>query len=189
MRMTLFIAALLVVPPASAEVYKYVAEDGSMVYTNEKPHPDARPLDLPGLTVMDAPAPPRRTATGTGDSSEGEAGDVYPDLRIVSPQPDETIQGTGNALPVRLAVDEPLRPGDQVMVYLDGEPHGPYFGLAFEFQQVPRGTHSMRVEVVDRERRVVADAGPVTFHMRQHSQLHQNQPLVQPQVNPGGNPP
>ena len=57
MRTLLAIPFLLVAVPATAQVYKCVQEDGTVVYTDQRCSDDAQPMDLPELTVMDAPKP------------------------------------------------------------------------------------------------------------------------------------
>lgn len=183
MRTLLAIPLILLVAPATAEVYKCVDENGTVVFTDQKCSDDAQPMELPGLTIMDAPKPKPAT-TGSGGTEEGRAGEVFRDLTLLSPRPEQTFQGTGNTLPVRAASREPLREGDQVVVFLDGQQQGPFGSLSVDLTDVPRGTHDVRLEVRDAQGRVIGDAGPVTFYMKQHSRLHQNQPLVNPP--PGG---
>lgn len=185
MRKLLVIPLILLAVPATAEIYRYVDENGSMVYTDQKPSEDATPVDLPGLTVMDAPKP-ATSPTRTSASDGSEVPEVYPDLTVLSPRREETFQGTGNTLPLRLASRQALRGSDQVVVFLDGSQQGSFTSLAVDLQDVPRGAHDVRVEIRDAQDRVVGTAGPVTFHMKQHSRLHQNQPMVNPPPAPGG---
>lgn len=177
------IPLLLVALPASAEVYKCVDEDGTVIFTDQKCSDDAQPMDLPELTVMDAPKPkPAASPEGEGDQQPET---IYPSLTMLSPKREETFQGTGNTLPLRLATKGPLRSGDKVVVFLDDQEQGSFNNLSVDLQQVPRGTHQVRVEIRDDQGRVVGQTASITFHMKQHSRLHQNQPLVNPS-SPGG---
>lgn len=176
----LAIPLMLLALPATAEVYRYVDENGTVVFTDQRPSQDAQPMNLPELTVMESPKP-APASPGDGSSDEGEQqGPVYPSLTMISPKREETFQGSGNTLPVRLVAREALRPDDQVVVFLDGQEQGRFESLSVDLQQVPRGTHEVRVKVHDAADRVVGDTGPVTFHMKQHSQQHRNQPMVTP---------
>lgn len=185
MRHLIVIPLLLLALPAAAQVYKCEQADGSVIYTDQKCSDDAQPMDLPELTVMDSPKPSPQANGGQGSGGDGEVPKVYMDLTLLSPRPDQTYQGTGNTLPVRMASRQSLRGTDQVAVFLDGIEQGTFGSMSVDLQDVPRGSHELRVEIRDRQGRVVGDAGPVTFHMKQHSRLHQNQPMVNP-PNPGG---
>lgn len=181
MRKLLVIALVfLAAPVAAEEVYRYVDEDGTVVFTDQRPSDDAQPMDLPGLSIMESPKPAPAPADDEASEEEDEAEPVYPDLTMISPKREETFQGTGNTLPVRVVTRQELRPGDQVVVYLDGQEQGRFQSFSVDLEQVPRGAHEVRVKVHDAEDRMVGDTGPVTFHMKQHSRLHQNQPMVNP---------
>lgn len=180
---SLFLIGLLAASPAAAQIYKYVADDGSVVYTNQKPHPDAEPIDLPGLSVVDSPSPAAAGTTRRQETDRSPA-NPYRNFAFASPRPGETFQGTGNVLPVRLILSRPLRTSDRIVVYMDDVEQAETTNPAVDLQEIPRGTHEVRAEIVNNNGAVLTSAGPVTFHMKQHSRLHSNQPLVQPQVQP-----
>lgn len=182
MRFLLVISLLLLAAPASGEVYRYVDEDGTVVFTDQRPSDDAQPMDLPEISVMESREPARDALEDQESGEESESEVVYPSLTMLSPKRDETFQGTGNTLPVRLVTRDELRTGDQVVVYLDGQEQGRFESLSVDLQQVPRGTHEVRAKILDQNDSVVGDSGPVTFHMKQNSRLHNNQPMInQPQ--------
>jgi hypothetical protein len=182
MRILLVISLILLAAPASGEVYRYVDENGTVVFTDQRPSDDARPMDLPEPSVMESRKLARKASQEEESEEETEPELVYPSLTMLSPKRGETFQGTGNTLPVRLVTREALRTGDQVVVYLDGQEQGRFQSLSVDLQQVPRGTHEVRTKILDENDNVVGDSGPVTIHMKQHSRLHQNQPMVnQPQ--------
>lgn len=180
MKRLLAIPLILLALPAAAEIYRYVDENGTVVFTDQRPSDDAQPLDLPALTIMDAPKPAAKRPDGEGGEEDSEPAPVYPDLTLLAPKREETFQGTGNTVPVRLASRQALRSSDQVVIFIDGQEQGRFSSMSVDLQQVPRGTHQLLAEIHDGEGRVVGDAGPITFHMKQHSRLHQNQPLVNP---------
>lgn len=180
MKTLLVILSLLLAAPVSAEVYRYVDEDGTVVFTDQRPSQDAQPMNLPELTVMDSPKPVPRQSGAESSEQDDEAKPVYPDLTMLSPKREETFQGTGNRLPVRMVSRQELRPGDQVVIFLDGQEQAKAQSMSVDLDQVPRGSHQVRAEIRDGEDRVVGETGPVTFHMKQHSRQHQNQPMVNP---------
>lgn len=172
---------------ARAEIYKYVDEDGSIVFTDQPPSSDARPADLPGLSVIE-PSKPLPPPTSQGNNGNKGSGQAYADLAITSPQPEENVRGTGNTLALRLSSRTPLNQGDKLMVYLDGKEQGSFSGYAVDLKDVPRGAHKVSARIVGPDGSERASVGPVTFYMRQHSQLFQNQPMRAPTplTNNGG---
>lgn len=180
MKKLLAIPLLLLALPATAEVYRYVDENGTVVFTDQRPSQNAQPMILPELTIMESQKP-AAAKPEDGASDEGEQQEVvYPSLTLISPQREETFQGTGNRVPVRLVSRQGLRPGDQVVIFLNGQEQARTQALSVDLDQVPRGTHEVRAEIRDPDDRVVGETHAVTFHLKQHSRLHQSQPLVNP---------
>lgn len=92
--------------------------------------------------------------------------------RIVSPEPGETVHSNNGHVPVivtGVAPDLRMRP------LLDGEPAAPPTDApALELRGVPRGTHEVRIELIDARGDTVGQLGPVTFHVWQASRRFPN---------------
>lgn len=171
---------LLMAAPISgavADVYKTVDKDGNVVYTDQPPEPGARPMELPGLSVVEFYRPPSAAAGAEADA-EGEQEEVtdirelrkgYRDFRITSPQPEEHITGTENRLTISWDSRYALQPGMTVQLFLDGEPLPPTRSGTVVVEEVYRGEHIVSGKIVDSRNRTVADASPVVFFMRQFS--------------------
>lgn len=168
----LLFAALLwpLAGTAGGKVYKTVDKDGHVTYTDQKPSDDARPMDLPNITTIQAPAntgslpanPPGRAAS---------AGQGYEHVTIVQPAADETFWGTGGDVLVRVVTVPALHPEHRVQILLDGlAVSGSENGTA-QLTGVERGEHDIMVRVIDGQDHTVATAGPVTFYVKQHSVL------------------
>jgi len=156
---------------ASGEVYKYVDEDGNTVYTDEPPSEDAEPMDLPELTVTDIVQP----APQDPDPPAAQPEQPEVDLSFTSPAPEQNLWGTGNDLAVELSAQPGgVIAGGQVVLYIDDEEVTRSRSLSAIIKQIDRGTHDVRAEMVDSNGEVVAEAGPVTFHMHQHSRRFNN---------------
>ena len=153
---------------ATGEVYKYVDEDGNTVYTDEPPSEDAEPMDLPELTVTDMPQPAQQNPPPPPADGKPEQQEIT--LSFRSPEPEQNLWGTGNDLPVELSAEPGgVIAGGQVVLYIDDEEVKRSRSLSATIKQIDRGTHTVRAEMVDSDGEVVAEAGPVTFHMHQHS--------------------
>lgn len=86
--------------------------------------------------------------------------------RIVAPDPQQVVHS--NAGTVRVVVSG-TPPGGWLRPVLDDRPLPLQRPPAFELHQVDRGTHRLRVQVLDDGQRLVAIAGPVEFHVWQAS--------------------
>ncbi|MDX1625187.1 MAG: DUF4124 domain-containing protein [Wenzhouxiangellaceae bacterium] len=165
--------AAAALPLAAQEIYKTIDEDGNVVYTDQKPSEDAKPLKLPELTIVDAERMPDR-APSTGSSETQTIEPVEVEFRIASPEPDEIIVNTGYRVDVRVELGVDLPPGAQVAYYVDGELKKTVPSLSTTLEEVFRGPHELRAELQTSGGRVLAETGAVSFFMRQHSRLQPN---------------
>jgi hypothetical protein len=120
---------------------------------------------IPSASPSPASEPPRAAAPS--------AKEKYAEFSIVQPTEGETLINTGGVVPVSVRLDPALRPGHEVVFYLDDrriEDIAPT-ATSFEAKDVPRGTHLL-VAVVRDEQRVALHEAAVTFFVRQHSVLH-----------------
>jgi len=162
------------VQAAETKVYKQVNEDGSITYTDQPPEAGAETVTMPELQVVQPPVITRSLR----DSRNRPASEVnarpYADLRMVKPEPEESFWGTGGTLTVQLYSEEPLDENHSINYYFDGELAGSSQSMTQILTEVFRGTHAVKADIVDQRGRVLASAGPVTFHMKQHSVQHPN---------------
>jgi hypothetical protein len=102
-------------------------------------------------------------------------------LRVLSPSQDEVFYGGDVSVSVQLELDRDLRPGDAVVVFLDGQRVQESTGLSATLTGLTRGTHFVRAAVTDEGGSVVITSPQVTFHLRQAS-------IATPPTGPGVNP-
>lgn len=177
MRKCLVLASLsiLAATAATAEVYRWVDEDG-VIHYSDTPHPGAEEIVLPDAPSATPPARPfgaaQRTLPTNGDEPS-PAGFDYQSLSVVQPAPEETLWNIEGQLTVRVNLQPALRPGDRVRVYFDGEPRD-VPDLQFELQEVYRGTHNLQVEIVDEAGQLMIRSEPVRFHVQQTSIVNPN---------------
>jgi len=165
-------AALFLSVAAAQDIYKTVDADGNVVYTDRKPTEDAEPIPLPELTVVDPVRLGDPEVVGnTGDTTPEAAG---PALRILTPEPGETIWNTAYVLSVEVATAGPLPSGARLVYLIDGEEFATTRSQSIELEEVYRGERRLTVELRSSDGEVLSTAGPVTFYMRQHSRLHPN---------------
>lgn len=176
----LLIAAFVVAaatPAAAQDIYKFVDENGNLVYTDRPPTPESEPIALRALSVVETPTfAGSRPTTQSEDESEGpslnELRRRYRDFRLVSPAPDQNFWGTGQVATVAWDTSAPLGDGVSVVFYLNGEAVSePTRQATFNTPPMDRGAHQARADLVTNDNRVIATAGPTTFHIKQNSRL------------------
>lgn len=169
-RLSLLVLLLVAAPLAVGQIYKTYDEDGNVVYTDRRPDHDHQPMELPEISVIEAeeivlpPMPERQ---------ERRERPPELDFRIVSPQPDEHLWGTGGTAPVELSSNLDLPEDARIVLVVNGEPQAPINTLSTTITDLPRGEYTLVAEMQTAGGRVVARTDPVTFYMRQASALHQ----------------
>jgi len=163
----ILIALAFVLPAAAQTIYKVVDEDGNVTYTDQKPSDDAEPMDLPELNVLEGNSEPPPVIA---ESSTEEREPLQ--LRIVSPENEENIRGTANRLSVNLESNIEIPPTALIVFYIDDEAQDPVQSLSATFEEIPRGTHTLRAELQTPSGRVLAETETITVYMRQASRQH-----------------
>lgn len=186
---------LIFMLPAQAEIYRWVDDDGNVVFSDE-PHANAEKIEVSPSTVYT----PQENIQGP-DEGEDEILKLSPDdtpgveeaepavpayqLRIIAPAHDESIWVNNGNVTVNMIVEPQLdaERGDRVLLQLDGAPVGePQSATTFQLNNLSRGTHSLSAQVVDNNGSMLTSSGTVTFH------LHRASVLNRPAQNPGQNP-
>jgi len=157
------IGAVFVLGAAAAPVYKWVDEDGNVVYS-DRPQPGAEQLEDPQVqTVPAPPLPPQRPEPPAPPQAR-----EYRSIAIASPEDDATLRDNTGNVQVQVTLRPPLQVnfGHSLQLYLDGQPHGePGRATSFTLANVPRGTHTLRAAVLDEDGREVAGSAASVFHL------------------------
>ena len=184
-----FTAVLVYTPLLIAEVYKTVDEHGNVVYTDQRPNADAKPVDLPGLSIISPQIPPTRAKTaskaaerpdqaGATDDTQLSFGQLkrgYRDFAIVSPTQDQAFAGMGDEIFYAAWNTEfQLRAGMTVTVYFDGQAQEPTTAASIALGRLDRGAHQVYAVLNDARNRRIASTDPVSFHVRRNSINFQN---------------
>lgn len=170
---TAVVLGILVSGPALAQtIYKTVDENGNVVYSDTNPDGDGERVTLRELSVvkpgnLETPQAGEETAAAAAREQSSEAAEVG--LRILSPEPEETIWNTAYVLSVQVGVTGALPEGAQLAYIVDGEVKQTTRSTSVQLSEVFRGEHTLSVELRGGSGRVLSSAGPVTFYMRQGS--------------------
>jgi len=166
MRLIVF-AVCLAVTSASAQVYRSVGEDGTVVYS-DRPTPGAESVDLPPPSSFTPPplptfnAAPRNTSE---DAAGNPAVEAYEAFSLVSPSPDEGVRENAGNVPFSFDVKPALQNGHQIRVLIDGQPVHESSEPSGNLENIERGTHTLSGELLDDGGRVLAISDAVEFHL------------------------
>ncbi|MGH8136860.1 MAG: DUF4124 domain-containing protein [Steroidobacteraceae bacterium] len=176
---TLMSIACTLAVAATATVYKWVDENG-VVHYSDQPHENAQKVELKAPQTYSAPkmaTPPPSTGPGKPPSRPAP---VYRSCAISEPVNDQMFMNT-STVTAGVSLEPAARPGDQLVVTLDGQrvPGVPADGGQFTISPVDRGTHSLQAVVQDAQGQAICQSPSVTFHVHQPSILAPN-PAVRP---------
>lgn len=182
--LTLLLAGLAASTAVHAQqIYRWVDRDGVVHYADQPGAPDAKPVDY----VARPAASSDGAATDEGATDEAQparpARVAYTSLSITSPEPEQVFFGGDDPVDVSIDVDPELQNGDRIAVFLDGKRLTDSLrGTTYQLPAPARGSHFVRVAVLDSTGRLVQQSSSVTFHVRQHS-------VAKPPVGPALRPP
>lgn len=174
MKLICLLLALWLATPALAAVYKTVRPDGSVVYSDQPPRDEAEPHRLPPLQMIPseslAPAAPPQERNNSKNNTPAPA-ELYRSLAITQPQADGTVRDSSGQVVVQIALDPPLvtETGDQLTIYLDGQPVAQGTDTAYTLDNVDRGTHTVEASVGSGPGRILIRSPAVTFHVQRTS--------------------
>ena len=175
MRGTLFTLMLVACSVASAgtTVYKWVDENGVTHYSDQ-PHENAAKVEVREPATY---SPKTGPAAAVARASQGEpqasapAG-AYQSCSLSQPTPDQVFLST-YSVTVVVSTSPQLRPGDRVVVTLDGRPRTDLAAAStsITIDPIDRGTHSVEATIQDSNGQTVCSTSSATFHVRQASLL------------------
>lgn len=147
-----------------ADVYKWIAPDGSVVYT-DRPLNGAMQLPMPAWHL---PAPPP-TAPALRQPNMRVMPRVqidYKGILVEKPRAGQYVREEGQGIEVAVNVVPRLhvKKGHRVQLFLDGEPRGSASPSTTQrITDVGRGPHSIAARVLAPDGRVLIQSRPVNF--------------------------
>jgi len=150
-----------------AQVYKSVGKDGSVIFSDQ-PTDGAVEVQVKELeTVKSLETPPLPDAP----KIQAQQQKIYADLKITSPENELAIRDNAGNLDVSVTIKPDLRSEHKLVLYLDGNTYSTGNSPVFKLQNVDRGTHQLRVAVVDADGHQLIDSKSVSFHMLRFSAI------------------
>ena len=165
------------VATAGTTVYKWVDENGVTHYSDQ-PHEKASKVEVRDPTTYSSKNVPSVVTPPQPPGEDAPPG-TYDSCSVSQPTPDQVFLNVYSAT-VSVDTVPVLRPGDRIVVTLDGRPLTEQAGAqtSFTIDPIDRGTHTVEATVQDPTGRPVCTTPSVTFHVRQNSVRSPNHPPV-----------
>jgi uncharacterized protein DUF4124 len=154
-----------VVMTAQAEVYRLVDKNGNVIFSDQ-PHPDAEKIKIDTVPSYTPVAIPEALSE---EQQEGDADIPRYKVTILTPANDETVRNNAGLVNINAKVTPPLDQdrNDQLTIKLDGQTLGePSTSPNFTLSEVERGTHTVQVVVVDKDKKAIKSSKTITFHLQ-----------------------
>ena len=156
---------------AHAKVYKYINEEGSVVYSDQ-PHPDAEVLNIKPLHPYKAPSYqiPEKSEKSSSDELSVDASSRYSSVTIDSPEHESNFHGTAGSFSVSVSSNPSLKKGDKYQLLINGKPIGEPTTLSqFNVQNINRGEHTLSVQVLNKQGKSLIKSPSITVFVHRPS--------------------
>ncbi len=173
MRSMVLLLLIAVAPAGATEVYRWVDADGQTHYSDQW-RPGAEKIRIQESAVFSAP---KVAVTGSKGPAAPATAQHYKVLEIASPAQEEVLWNIEGQLRVSVQVNPGLQPGHSLRLYLDGAAQDlPAGNTEIQLQNVFRGVHTLKAEVVDEKGTALVTSQPTTFVVRQTSTANPSRP-------------
>ncbi|CEG56714.1 DUF4124 domain-containing protein [Legionella fallonii] len=159
---------LVVSCASSAQVYTWTDSQG-VVHFSDTPHQGAEKIDIPDSQTYSppTPTPKQEIAPATHDNID-DNGHSYTKVAIREPSNQATIRNPQGYTVVSVEVEPQLADGDKLQLIYDGSPLGdPQPNTVFELNGMYRGSHTIAIQVVNANGKVLITSDTITIYMQQ----------------------
>ena len=146
-------------------MYKYVAPDGSVTFSDQS-RPGAEKVQVrPPDTAVPSASAGTTSAANDGAPGAANAATPYTQFVIVSPTDDEAVRANDGTVSVTMDLAPSLHAKHAVVVSVDGQMIGKGSSTSLTLQNLSRGTHTVQAAVVDENGTEVIRSDAVKFHV------------------------
>lgn len=173
MRIGLAITFCLLIASITAQadkIYKTEDAQGRTVYTDKPSKSAQEQTELPQLNDMSAPeqGPALEQETSTQQNAEEP---VEYGVQILQPANEATLTAGERNLQIRVGLSPNLQPGHSLAYYLDNELVQQSQSTQLVIEEIFRGRHTVAVEVLDQQGRLLGRSEPVVVFVHRPSRL------------------
>ena len=89
----------------------------------------------------------------------------------MSPENNQVLTGGAGNVTVSILIEPGLNTtlGDRLVLYMDGKKQAESSSTSFPFTNIDRGTHTTKVDVVDKDGKSLKSSAPVSFTVNRPS--------------------
>jgi len=156
--------------------YKWVDSKGVTHYDAKKPNHDAEVITTVDSPAASSPAPYPSQGNSDGDTHDEGSEDSatgYSKFAIAEPESEATIRSNEGIVNISFFITPGLRSGHKIVITLDGRKlKDQLSSTQFSLKDLPRGTHTLKADIIDAKGQILSSTQTVSFHLRQHSILN-----------------
>ena len=171
----LFIAFVILHSSVNAELFKWVDENGEVIYSDQPP-PTANSQDEYLLDEKELPplinTPALQNPIGQTTAKSVEESQIQ-SVSITYPEHDTAVRSNDGTLNIQLAVSPELdqKSGETVVILMDGLEIYRGKDSQVTLLEVDRGTHTLEAKMLSSNGQTISSAEPVTFTLQRYSAL------------------
>lgn len=157
---------------AADEIYRHVDADGNVTFTDNPPDKDSKPLDLAPLPEVSLPDGSNRPRGNDEQREKESRTGPYEKVVIAQPEHDSAFWRGGGLVNINARSQPTLLKGHAYQLEFDGERRRRSRSGTFSLNNVDRGTHEIRVHIIDAEGNTIESSGLTRFTLHRPSQLN-----------------
>jgi hypothetical protein len=154
---------VLLAQVAAADVYKTVDKDGNIKYTDKPQAEKAEKLELREINTVPGAEPLPQSESV--DSFPSQQAEFSYKLGIISPRSDVTIPVGQRDLGIAINLTPELQQGHLLVYFMNGELLEETTMNNIIVKDVPRGSHTLVVEVIDANGQSLGTSPPVIVNV------------------------
>ena len=172
MKTFIVISSLLFASTASAELFKWIDQDGVIHYSDKRPGETASQQQLSGyLSRLENKKP----------ASEEDKNNNYSTFTIMQPKNDSTIRKADANMDIMVQIDPPLTEKHYLQIYLDGLEVGEKTkSTELTLQKMKKGLHRLQARIVDMDGQTISTTEEISFQFRKPVDLSRIAPNLTP---------
>jgi hypothetical protein len=157
---------MLVALCLNAQIYKWTDSQGN-VHFSDTPKAGAKILNMPEDQTYSPPSAPINIEPQVEEKQKNNSDHQYTKVVIIQPENEGTVRNNQGYVAIAVQIEPTLVPGDKLQLIFDGAPMGdPQTSPLFQINGVYRGSHSIAVEVLDKDSNVLNTSESITIHMQ-----------------------
>ncbi|MBV1905822.1 MAG: DUF4124 domain-containing protein [Pseudomonadales bacterium] len=165
--------------PVNAQVFKYKDEQGNIVYSDTPPplkkqstkaskDTPLETVDVPEVNSFESVQEPYTPELLDPDAPKM----TYESVQITSPANDSALRDNAGSVTVTITSLPAISADHRYQLFLDDKNTQLPSSNTFHLVNVDRGTHTLRIDIVDQQQQLIKSSEPSVFHLQRYSKLN-----------------